>query len=37
MLASAVEANCTIFYTEDLHHGHKIGNLTIRNPFKRAR
>ncbi|HXE62339.1 MAG TPA: PIN domain-containing protein [Bryobacteraceae bacterium] len=37
MLAAAVEANCTIFYTEDLHHGHKLGDLTIRNPFKRAR
>jgi len=35
MLASALEANCTVFYTEDLHHGHKLGDLTIRNPFKR--
>jgi predicted nucleic acid-binding protein len=34
MLASALEARCTIFYTEDLHHGHKLGDLTIRNPFR---
>jgi predicted nucleic acid-binding protein len=34
MLASALEANCTVFYTEDLHHGHKLGDLTIRNPFR---
>ncbi|HEY4089651.1 MAG TPA: PIN domain-containing protein [Bryobacteraceae bacterium] len=37
MLASAMEANCTLFYSEDLHNGHKLGDLTIRNPFKRAR
>jgi predicted nucleic acid-binding protein len=34
MLASALEANCTVFYTEDLHHGHRLGDLTIRNPFR---
>jgi predicted nucleic acid-binding protein len=34
MLAAALEANCTVFYTEDLHHGHKLGDLTIRNPFR---
>jgi predicted nucleic acid-binding protein len=37
MLASAIEANCTIFYTENLHHAHRLGDLTIRNPFKPAR
>lgn len=37
MLAAAIEANCTVFYSEDMHHGHEIGELTIRNPFKRAR
>ncbi|HVY91170.1 MAG TPA: PIN domain-containing protein [Bryobacteraceae bacterium] len=37
MLAAAIEANCTIFYSEDMHHGHTLGDLTIRNPFKRAR
>jgi predicted nucleic acid-binding protein len=36
MLAAAIEANCTTFYTEDLHHGHKLGDLTIRNPFRPA-
>jgi predicted nucleic acid-binding protein len=35
MLAAAIEANCTVFYTEDLHHGHKVGDLTICNPFRR--
>ncbi|HVV44880.1 MAG TPA: PIN domain-containing protein [Bryobacteraceae bacterium] len=35
MLAAAIEADCTIFYSEDMHHGHSIGDLTIRNPFRR--
>jgi len=34
MVASAIGAGCTILYTEDLHHGQKIGALTVRNPFK---
>jgi len=33
MLSAALEADCTVFYSEDLHDGHAIENLTIRNPF----
>jgi predicted nucleic acid-binding protein len=34
MLAAALEAACTIFYTEDLHDGQTIDGMTIRNPFQ---
>jgi len=34
LLAAALKAGCTTFYTEDLQHGQKIGGLTIRNPFR---
>ena len=33
LIAAALEASCETFYTEDLHDGHVIGGLTIRNPF----
>lgn len=33
IIASALQANCTILYSEDLQHGQKIGNLRILNPF----
>jgi predicted nucleic acid-binding protein len=33
MLAAALEASCTIFYSEDMHDGQAIGSLAIRNPF----
>jgi predicted nucleic acid-binding protein len=33
MLAAALEAFCTVFYSEDMHDGQVIENLTIRNPF----
>jgi len=33
MLAAALEASCTVFYSEDMHDGQTIENLTIRNPF----
>jgi predicted nucleic acid-binding protein len=32
-LASALEADCAILYTEDLHHGQLIKRLRIENPF----
>ena len=35
MLAAALEASCTVFYSEDMHDGHVIDTLTIRNPFHR--
>ena len=34
IVASALEANCQILYSEDMHHNMKInGQLTIINPF----
>jgi predicted nucleic acid-binding protein len=33
ILASALETQCNILYSEDLQHGQKIESLTIRNPF----
>lgn len=34
-VAGALEANCSVLYSEDMHHGLKIdGRLTIRNPFR---
>ena len=35
LLAAALQAGCTTFYSEDLHEGQVIeGALTIRNPFR---
>jgi predicted nucleic acid-binding protein len=34
LLASALEAGCRTFYSEDLHHDQRIEGLTIRNPFR---
>jgi predicted nucleic acid-binding protein len=33
IIASAVQAGCTVLHSEDLQHGQKIGNLRIENPF----
>ena len=34
LIAAALQAGCTIFWSEDLHNGQLIeGQLTIRNPF----
>jgi predicted nucleic acid-binding protein len=33
IVASAMEGGCTRLLTEDMHHGLKIGDLTITNPF----
>jgi len=33
IIASALEANCDILYSEDMHHNQKIKGLTIHNPF----
>lgn len=33
LLASALEAGCRTFFSEDLHHGQRIEGMTIRNPF----
>lgn len=34
ILASALAGSCTILYSEDLQHMHKIADLTIINPFE---
>jgi predicted nucleic acid-binding protein len=34
LVAAALQAKCTTFYTEDLQDGQKIGGLTVRNPFR---
>jgi predicted nucleic acid-binding protein len=34
LLASALEAGCRTFYSEDLQHAQRIEDLTIRNPFR---
>ena len=33
IVTAALQANCTILYSEDMHHGHLINQLTITNPF----
>jgi len=33
IIASAIQADCSILYTEDMQHGQEIMNLGIKNPF----
>jgi len=33
IIAAALEADCDLLYSEDLHHGQHIGRLRIANPF----
>jgi len=33
IISSALQAECSILYSEDLQHGQKIGSLRIVNPF----
>ena len=33
ILASAVELNCSILYSEDLNHGQDFNGVTVQNPF----
>ena len=33
IIASALEADCTVLYSEDLQHNQKIYGLTVLNPF----
>ena len=35
IVAAALEAGCTRLYSEDLHHGQHVEQLTIQNPFAR--
>jgi len=34
LLASALEAGCRTFFSEDLHHGQRVERLATRNPFR---
>jgi predicted nucleic acid-binding protein len=34
IIASALEAGCTVLYSEDMQDGQTIDGLTIRNPFR---
>jgi predicted nucleic acid-binding protein len=34
VIAAALDASCGTLYSEDMHHGHIIDGLTIRNPFR---
>jgi len=36
IIAAALRAECTLLYSEDLHHGQAIDGLTIQNPFSAA-
>lgn len=36
IVASALEADCDILFSEDLQDGRAFGHLTIRNPFSRS-
>jgi predicted nucleic acid-binding protein len=33
-LATASENDCSVFFSEDMQHGQKVGNLKIVNPFR---
>jgi predicted nucleic acid-binding protein len=33
IVAAAIESQCTILYSEDMHDGHRFGELQIKNPF----
>ncbi len=33
IIAAALEADCELLYSEDMHHGQQIGQLRIENPF----
>lgn len=35
IIAAALEAGCQTLYSEDLQHGQRIEQLTIKNPFRR--
>jgi predicted nucleic acid-binding protein len=34
IVAAAIEAGCSVLYSEDMHHGAKIGGVRIENPFR---
>ena len=34
VIAVALEASCSVLYSEDMHDGQRIEGVTIRNPFR---
>jgi predicted nucleic acid-binding protein len=34
IVASAIQAECAVLYSEDLQHGQRFGDLQIQNPFR---
>ena len=34
IVAASIESECELLYSEDLHHGQRIGEVQIRNPFR---
>ncbi len=36
IVAAALQAQCTLLYSEDMQHGQVVDTLTIRNPFREA-
>ena len=34
IVAAAIEAECSLLYTEDLHDGARFGSLRVENPFR---
>ena len=34
IVAAALEAGCSILYSEDMHHGQQFNDLKIENPFR---
>lgn len=36
IVAAAIEAGCDVLYSEDMQHGRRINDLTIRNPFSES-
>lgn len=35
VINSAMQLNCSVLWSEDLHHSQRLGTLTIRNPFRK--
>lgn len=34
IVAAALQAECSVLYTEDMQHGQRVGDLKIQNPFR---
>ena len=34
IVAAAIDADCSVLYSEDLQHGQRFGSTTVKNPFR---